>query len=942
MRRVIIAAVAVAALAACGEKDGGGAPAPAAVAPAAPRKAAALGDEASVSRAMREVRDRFRDTILLMTDEAKLDASVRGLAVVVGRYLFETNAARIDALDAALTGELEASAAGRFRSAPLTAAFLDELESGDGWHDADKLSLKEVLGALREQVAGRAPSSPAGKALLVRLEEDVRALDAVQKMYDDELKKVFDRLETRGMEVTREKWGAYVEFLRQGRSARRILEENRAAIGDAAPVVAAAKPTRAAGKPGPGGIVPLDAPSIDGTELPDKTFLLTFDDGPNSRYTGRILEILDEFGVKATFFEVGRSVGKIGADGAIRLLQRSARTAQLTAAGHVLANHTFTHPMLTKLSDDEVRAELESSNRVFGEATGSAAKPVLFRPPYGAFSARVRKITDAMGLRTVMWNVDSEDWADPIPRSVANRVIGQAERQKRGVILFHDIHASAVEALPTVLETLKREGYRFDQWDGRELVPADLPAEPPAVADAAAAPRSKLYERSHAVVVGINEYASWPRLSYAVNDAKAVAELLETQFGFPAQNVRLLLDGDATREGILAALGGAMADPAQVGQGDRVIVFFAGHGATRALPSGRSLGYVIPVDADRVDYQSRAISMTELQDIDEAIPAKHVLYLMDACYGGLALVRGGAGSYAPEQYLEEVTSRRARQVLTAGGADEQVSDGGPNGHSIFTWTVLEGLRGKADLNGDSSVTATELFAYAAPVVSSLSHQTPAFGSLVGSEGGEVVFELAPREEFLSEESGQLDAEAIALNAQIDDARRKLSEKLSRNEALKSELATVQAQIAALDVRGGPAEAAPPAADDPRRASKLREQGAELFRERRYDEAVAAYAESLRREPRNALAANNLGYTYFAMGRLDDAMAWYQKTLEIDPGRAVVYFNLGDLEVQRGDEEKAIAAYRKFLEIAPDHKLAGVIRKKLAALGVPAADAAQAP
>ena len=129
---------------------------------------------------------------------------------------------------------------------------------------------------------------------------------------------------------------------------------------------------------------------------------------------------------------------------------------------------------------------------------------------------------------------------------------------------------------------------------------------------------------------------------------------------------------------------------------DRVLVFYAGHGATRKLASGRELGYIIPVDADLTNYEGSAISMTNFQDISEAIPAKHVLFVMDSCYSGLALTRGGAG--VPSQnYLNEISRREGRQMFTAGGRDQQVADNGPNGHSIFTWTLLQGLDGRADL-----------------------------------------------------------------------------------------------------------------------------------------------------------------------------------------------------------------------------------------------------
>jgi uncharacterized caspase-like protein len=184
---------------------------------------------------------------------------------------------------------------------------------------------------------------------------------------------------------------------------------------------------------------------------------------------------------------------------------------------------------------------------------------------------------------------------------------------------------------------------------------------------------------------------------------------------------------------------------------DRLFVFFAGHGATRQLSSGRDLGYIIPADSDPNKLATDAVPMTELQNIAESLTAKHVLFVMDACYSGLGLTRGaGSGNF-----LRDNAKRLGRQMLTAGGADQLVADGGPNGHSVFTWTLLQALGGKADLNGDGLITATELAAYVAPAVASVSRQTPAFGSLPGSEGGDFVFALPAEAEFLSAQTSQL-------------------------------------------------------------------------------------------------------------------------------------------------------------------------------------------
>src|SRR5208337_2714661 len=207
-------------------------------------------------------------------------------------------------------------------------------------------------------------------------------------------------------------------------------------------------------------------------------------------------------------------------------------------------------------------------------------------------------------------------------------------------------------------------------------------------------------------VIGIDAYETWPKLSYAANDAQGVRDLLIKKYNFKPDHTFLLLDKEATRQNILSLLGDKLGNPDLVKREDRVFVFFAGHGATRHLASGRDLGYIIPVDADLSNYEGQAISMTNFQDISEAIPAKHVLFIMDSCYSGLALTRAGSPVLS-QNYLNEMARREARQMFTAGGADQQVADSGPNGHSVFTWTLLQGLDGRADLNGDGVITASE-------------------------------------------------------------------------------------------------------------------------------------------------------------------------------------------------------------------------------------------
>ncbi len=854
--------------------------------------AAASGPPAAVPPAsdVQAIVDAYRKIIVLLDDAGAPDENARRRREVVARYLFQENEGRLTALGETL-GTDPARVAG----------FLDVLEKGADLHDADKLVFRDFLEDLAARLQEGAPGG-AATPLLVRVREDQDALRRIQALYEKELERIFGRLETRGMPVRREAWEKYLAFLRTRVDVDAVLEEYRE-VADSVPA------TRGGGAPAE------SASETSGSRLPARTLLLTFDDGPHPRHTARILEILQQRGIKAVFFAVGQNLGTLKKDDQVQPTAASAATRLLVEAGYPLANHSFTHAFLPKLGAEALKNEIELTNRMIKEVGHTSS--VLFRPPYGARNAAVTEAVAAHGMRSVLWNVDSRDWADPVPLSIADRVLRGVEAEKHGIILFHDIHARTVEALPALLDALQERGYRFLTWDGAQFVVEDRGRGGPAVAEAPAA--ASFYGESWAVVVGIDKYKSWPRLAYAVNDARGVHDLLIGKFHFKPENVFLLLDEEATRERILNVLGDKLADPSRVRKDDRVVVFFAGHGVTRRLPSGKSLGYLVPVDADQASYQSQAISMTNFQDASEAIPAKHILFITDACYSGVALTRGG-GTSSGLAYLREVTRRTVRQVLTAGGADQEVADNGPGGHSIFTWALMQGLEGRADLSGDGFITASELAAYVGPTVSALSHQTPAFGNLVGSEGGEFVFELKHESEFLSEESSQLDQQAIAMNAELETIRVRLAEKRSRNEALQKQLEDAKAQLAG---------AAPPAV--PLSAAQLNDHGTQAFREKRYEDALRDFEESARLNPSSGLFANNVGFAYFKLGRMEDAVGWFEKTLAIDPQRAVAYTNLGDALLAVGRTADARQAYERYLELQPATRHADEVRKKLQGL-----------
>lgn len=139
---------------------------------------------------------------------------------------------------------------------------------------------------------------------------------------------------------------------------------------------------------------------------------------------------------------------------------------------------------------------------------------------------------------------------------------------------------------------------------------------------------SPLYKNSFALIIGINDYVKASPLDYAVNDAVAIAELLKKQFDFQDDNIKLLLDKNATRNDIMAAFFSYAND--HVSSDDRIFVFFAGHGMTQTGRRGE-VGFLVPYDGDP-DNLSSLIRWDDLTRNAELIAAKHIFFVMDACY----------------------------------------------------------------------------------------------------------------------------------------------------------------------------------------------------------------------------------------------------------------------------------------------------------------------
>src|SRR5438132_9414847 len=162
--------------------------------------------------------------------------------------------------------------------------------------------------------------------------------------------------------------------------------------------------------------VTLNSVHVDGPYI-----AMTFDDGPSATLTPKLLDLLAAHHIKATFFVIGENVAEHP-----EIVARAARD------GHEIGNHSWSHPNLAKMSDDNVRSQLRRTDDAIRGATGN--RPTLLRPPYGSITAREKRcIHDEFGYRIILWDVDPYDWKRPGPAVVRNRILKETHR---GSIVF--------------------------------------------------------------------------------------------------------------------------------------------------------------------------------------------------------------------------------------------------------------------------------------------------------------------------------------------------------------------------------------------------------------------------------------------------------------------------------------------------------------------------
>jgi Flp pilus assembly protein TadD len=446
----------------------------------------------------------------------------------------------------------------------------------------------------------------------------------------------------------------------------------------------------------------------------------------------------------------------------------------------------------------------------------------------------------------------------------------------------------------------------------------------PAKADA------QYYERSYAVVIGIDHYAnpkSFPGLKYAVKDAEAMAALLARQ-GF---TVIPLYESQATKAAILSAMQDNLAP--KLGARDRVFVFFSGHGQTEKL-GGKERGYIVPYDGGK---SSSLISMEELQQQSSFMgTAKHQLFVMDSCFGGrLAATKPSIVDPNTPNYLKNMADRIARLVFTAGGADQEVVDGGPKGHSVFVDALLEAIDdGLADLNGDGYVTSSELVAYVTPRAGNV-YQTPAPGVLPEHQSGEFLFRnpkgpnrpvlAVPVPVVVQKKNGETTAERhVALGDTrwaVGDwdgaaAEYRAAIRLKPNYAEAHQDLGV-ALIMKSDTDGGIQELREAVRLNPNDPDAHYLLGIGYSRKNNWDQVIQEQREAIRLKPDNPKAHQVLGKAFARKEDWDASAPELRASLRSGLDDFDTRFLLGFGLLTKGDADAAAAEFRAAIRLKPD-------------------------
>ncbi|MCI0697823.1 caspase family protein [candidate division KSB1 bacterium] len=249
---------------------------------------------------------------------------------------------------------------------------------------------------------------------------------------------------------------------------------------------------------------------------------------------------------------------------------------------------------------------------------------------------------------------------------------------------------------------------------------------------------------SWAVVIGINNYTieknGYKRLNYAKRDADEVRQYLISALNFSSEKIYYFPNDKATKRAIDYCLGDLLRN--KLKPDDRLIVYFSGHGETISTANGEKHGYLIPVDGKKDSLNATCIPMSQISLYSDLIPARQVLFIIDACFSGIAGIVNKGIDKVTEKQIEKFIQSRGRQILTAGSADEPAQMGEQwNKHSVFTYHLLIGLTGEADYDKNKVISANELAMYVATNVSTDTDykQNPQLYNLGKTEGNFIFY-----------------------------------------------------------------------------------------------------------------------------------------------------------------------------------------------------------
>ena len=387
-----------------------------------------------------------------------------------------------------------------------------------------------------------------------------------------------------------------------------------------------------------------------------------------------------------------------------------------------------------------------------------------------------------------------------------------------------------------------------------------------------------LYDKSQALIIGIEQYAQAPSVPGAVEEAKQVAQAVR-QLGF--EEIIELYNKDATSRRLQQALTDVFTR--KVGRTGRVVLFFAGHtGTTRS--NGRDVGYLVPTDV-QVNNVAKSITVETLKDFSRRSPSRHTVMIIDAP------LRAGEAAAPPKPLSPEGdTEARAVQVISAADKGDKSAKGG--GRKLFVQTLVTGLSGAADLNQNGWLTASELGIY-------LKQQVEAVSLRIDGDGDTVLIQARKTDPVL-ETNRQSPKDREAAKNEYEQALALLQggkyaeEALARlNRALEYDSTFTEAYLLKSYLR---LEVIP-----------------------QLDEALAAGQQAVQHAPDNADAYYNLGLVHEKMGHYREAETAFVQTAKLNPDHQDVYFTLGTLyEDQLSDNAKSVEAFRRYLQLGGAH------------------------